>query len=88
MAELTELATYLLEQLNITNISDIPTKLMRTLETGKEVFFDKWLEHFPYLSTDNFQPIFQYYLADRKEKMQDYTPPFLAKLCVKLPFCL
>lgn len=84
MAELTELATYLLEQLNITNVSDIPIKLMRTLETGKEDFFDKWLEHFPDLSTDYFQPIFQYYLADRKEKMQDYTPPSLARLCVKL----
>ena len=33
------------------------------------------------LSTDELQKIFQYYYADRKEKMQDYTPTTLAKLC-------
>lgn len=33
------------------------------------------------LSTDELQKIFQYYYADRKEKMQDYTPASLAKLC-------
>lgn len=33
------------------------------------------------LSTDELQKIFQYYYADRKEKMQDYTPATLAKLC-------
>ena len=32
------------------------------------------------LSEDFMQKIFQYYLADRKEKMQDYTPLTLAKL--------
>ena len=33
------------------------------------------------LSTDELQKIFQYYYADRKGKMQDYTPASLAKLC-------
>lgn len=33
------------------------------------------------LSVDELQKIFQYYYADRKEKMQDYTPHTLAKLC-------
>lgn len=33
------------------------------------------------LSTDELQKIFQYHYADRKEKMQDYTPFSLAKLC-------
>lgn len=33
------------------------------------------------LSTDELQKIFQYYYADRKGKMQDYTPATLAKLC-------
>lgn len=33
------------------------------------------------LSTDELQKIFQYYYADRKEKMQDYTPASLARLC-------
>lgn len=33
------------------------------------------------LCTDELQKIFQYYYADRKEKMQDYTPVSIAKLC-------
>lgn len=33
------------------------------------------------LRTDELQKIFQYYYADRKEKMQDYTPASIAKLC-------
>lgn len=33
------------------------------------------------LSIDELQKVFQYYYADRKEKMQDFTPITLAKLC-------
>lgn len=33
------------------------------------------------LDTDELQKIFQYHFADRKNKMQDYTPLSLAKLC-------
>ncbi len=36
------------------------------------------------LSVDWLQKIFQYYEADRKEKMQDYTPITLAKFVGKL----
>ena len=32
------------------------------------------------LSVDWMQKIYQYYLADRKEKKQDYTPASLAQL--------
>lgn len=33
------------------------------------------------LEEDELQKIFQYYYADRKEKMQDYTPKSIAGLC-------
>lgn len=33
------------------------------------------------LETDELQKIFQYYLADRKGKSQDFTPKSIAKLC-------
>lgn len=33
------------------------------------------------LQTDELQKIFQYHYADRKEKMQDFTPKSIAKLC-------
>lgn len=36
------------------------------------------------LETDNLQKIYQYYLADRGEKSQDFTPKSIAKLCARL----
>lgn len=36
------------------------------------------------LQTDELQKIFQYHYADRKEKMQDYTPKSIAKLCATI----
>ena len=36
------------------------------------------------LSVDWLQKIYQYYQADRKEKMQDYTPQSLARFVSKL----
>lgn len=70
-------------------IDDIKDKqsvqsIIEKLISDKQSIFDKWLEFCSDLSSDNLQPIFQYYLADRKEKMQDYTPVSLAKTCVKL----
>lgn len=45
--------------------------------------YEKWLSVCPDLTEDNMQPIFQYYMADRKEKKQDYTPKSLARaLCM------
>lgn len=57
---------------------------MQVLFSCKEKVFDEWLETFPDLASDSLQPIFQYYMADRKEKMQDYTPKTLAKACILL----
>ena len=36
------------------------------------------------LETDYLQKIYQYYLADRDEKSQDFTPKSIAKLCAML----
>ena len=80
--ELTELTTKFTEMLKIEKVEEAPQKLLQVLFSYKNEFFDEWISNFPDLSTDNLQPIFQYYMADRKEKMQDYTPKSLAKaLC-------
>ena len=47
-----------------------------TNDTEKYAEFSKLVED---LSVDWLQMIFQYWYADRKEKMQDYTPATLAK---------
>lgn len=82
--ELTELVNKFTELLKIEEIEEAPNALMNILLSNKTEHFDKWAESFPDLTTDNLQPIFQYYMADRKNKMQDYTPKTLAKACVML----
>lgn len=80
--ELTELATKFATMLKIEKFEEASQKLLQVLFSSKNTFFDEWIKTFPDLSVDNLQPIFQYYMADRKEKMQDYTPKSLAKaLC-------
>lgn len=60
-------------------ISDI-SKLGATIteKLNDVTIFSKWVDSVPDMTEDNLQPIFQYYMADRKEKMQDYTPKSLA----------
>lgn len=80
--ELTELVTKFTEMLKFENVEEAPQKLLQALFLSKNELFNDWISRFPDLSKDNLQPIFQYYMADRKEKMQDYTPASLAKaLC-------
>lgn len=82
--ELKELTSKTIEMLNIENPDQISGALMEIVLNGKIVCFDKFCELVGDLSVDWLQKIFQYYLADRKEKMQDYTPISLAKFVGKL----
>ncbi|RBR32296.1 hypothetical protein EB06_01180 [Enterococcus cecorum] len=80
--ELLELKTKLLAIFNLETVEEIPDYLMQHLndeEIRKEV-----VDLLPDLKTDWLQKIYQYYLADRKEKKQDYTPKSIAKLIASL----
>ena len=59
---------------------DLPSAIMNAIEN--ETVLSKYYDLVGGdLSTDELQKVFQYYYADRKEKMQDYTPCTLARLC-------
>lgn len=65
----------------ISDISELGAAISEKMNDAS--IFQKWADLVPDMTTDNLQPIFQYYMADRKEKMQDYTPKSLAKaLCM------
>lgn len=81
---LTELCSAFKELLKIENVVEAPQRLLQVLFSSKNAFLDEWTDRFSDLSVDHLQPIFQYYMADRKEKMQDYTPKTLARMCVKM----
>lgn len=76
--ELSQLTSKFKELLKIENVKEAPQIILEVLFSCPEKLFSEWVEFCPDLSVDSLQPIFQYYMADRKEKMQDYTPKSLA----------
>lgn len=83
--ELSELKNRVMECFSITDINCLKNKLIEVALNHDIKIYDKFCELVDNdLSQDHLQKIFQYYLADRKEKMQDYTPESLAKLVCKL----
>lgn len=82
--ELKELTSKVIELLNIEIPEQIPDSLMEIVLNGKTEYFDGFCNLVEDLSVDWLQKIFQYYLADRKVKMQDYTPVSLARFVGKL----
>jgi type I restriction enzyme M protein len=88
LKQLTERVTNFLE---VENINEMSKKIFDFSIKNDSAFYENFLRLFDIssedlvqtsevLSEDFMQKIFQYYLADRKEKMQDYTPISLAKL--------
>lgn len=77
--ELKELTEKTLSLLGIENTSEISKRLFDVVRNNDfNIYgqFNRMIEN--NLSIDWMQKIFQYYQADRKEKMQDYTPRTLA----------
>lgn len=66
--------------LGIGAVEEMPGVLMQACENNDEEAFSAFVEAVPDLDTDWLQKIFQYYIADRKEKMQDYSPESLGDL--------
>ena len=82
--ELKELTEWLLDLLGIQNVKEIPGALMKVVKENDASKYEKFSEKLPDMSTDWLQKVYQYYLADRKEKMQDYTPKSLARFISRL----
>lgn len=68
---------------NINKVEELGVKLFESLnDEVKLEQFEKLVDCD--LSVDWLQMIFQYYVADRKEKMQDFTPTSVSKLISSL----
>lgn len=61
-------------------VEDMPQALMAACESNDEAMFAAFADSVPDLERDWLQMVFQYYLADRKGKMQDYSPASLGDL--------
>lgn len=82
--ELKALCEKIIELFCIDNISELSDKLLFVCLNNQHDYMEKFAEAVGDLSIDWLQKIFQYYEADRKEKMQDYTPLTLARFVGKL----
>ena len=77
--ELKELTEKTLELLEIKNTDEMSKRLFDIVRNNNFHIYEKFCKLVEDdLSVDWLQKIFQYYQADRKEKMQDYTPKTLA----------
>lgn len=82
--ELKKLTEKTLEIFGAESTGELVLNIMKTVETNDFNIYQKFEELVEDLSIDWMQKVFQYYLADRKEKKQDYTPKSLAKLMAKI----
>ncbi|MGX7195461.1 N-6 DNA methylase [Enterococcus olivae] len=78
--ELSELTKKILGNFNAESVEELPKKIMTTVLRNEKEKYQAFKNSVQDLSIDWLQRIFQYHLADRKEKMQDYTPKSLAQL--------
>ena len=77
--ELKELTEKTLSLLEIENIDEMSKRLYEMVSNNNIQIYEQFCNLIENnLSVDWLQKIFQYYQADRKEKMQDYTPKSLA----------
>lgn len=78
--ELKELCEKSKELFEVAGISELPTRLFEIVKSNDNTIYSRFVEMVGDLTIDWLQMIYQYYLADRKDKMQDYTPRSLARL--------
>lgn len=82
--ELSELVKKTLDLFEIKNVDQLSSEMMKRVLDNDINIYQEFGKMVGDLSTDWIQMIYQYYLADRKDKKQDYTPKSLATLLVSL----
>lgn len=82
--ELKKLTEATMSLLEIKDIKELPNAILRTCRENKTNVFLEFEHIVEELDTDWLQQIYQYHLADREEKKQDYTPKSLADFMGKL----
>lgn len=83
--ELKKLIDGVFKIFEVNDTKHLKQSLYKCVINKDEEKMDKFCEFINYdFSVDYMQKIYQYYEADRKEKMQDFTPKSIAKLVSKL----
>lgn len=81
LSELTEKVQTVFEISDLEKLSETLLEIVLTDDTSKYELFENLVKT---LDVDWLQMIYQYWLADRKNKKQDYTPKSLALFLAKM----
>ena len=82
--DLTDVLESCKKAIGFSSVDEMPSVLMKACEDNDVRVFESFDDVVPDLERDWLQMVFQYYLADRKEKMQDYSPASLGDLVSSL----
>lgn len=82
--ELKELYEKTIQIFNIKDIKELSAKLYEVCIENQTEYYDKFIGLVEDIEEDYLQKIFQYYIADRENLKQDYTPKSLAELVAAL----
>lgn len=82
--ELKELSEKVKSLFEAEDIDELAKRILNTVKDNDSEKYEDFCKIVKDLSIDWLQMIYQYYLADRKEKKQDYTPKSLALFMGKL----
>ncbi len=82
--ELSELTQKISDIFGVSDVGDLGDEMLKVLLTGETEKIVKVKDTLPDLTTDWLQAIYQYWLADRDDKKQDYTPKGISYLTARL----
>ena len=82
--ELSELTQKISDIFGVSDVGDLGDEMLKVLLTGETEKIVKVKDTLPDLTTDWLQAIYQYWLADRDGKKQDYTPKSISHLVARL----
>ena len=82
--DLTDVLESCKKAIGFSSVKEMPDALMKACENNDMRMFESFADAVPDLERDWLQMVFQYYLADRKGKMQDYSPASLGDLVSSL----
>ncbi len=84
MMDLKDLLGKMMNLFEAEKVDMLGERLFNAVRDNDSGMYEAFCDIVQDLSVDWLQKIYQYYLADRKEKMQDYTPKSLAIFASKL----
>lgn len=79
--EFTDMTREILREFKADGIENLPSRILEAiLSSDARQYYDAYISICPDLGDDWLQEIWQFYLADRETKKQDFTPGSLAML--------